>query len=153
MTLTPRKMHQPSFPALAPNGVIIKTLLLFSVHKNPLLSLICLRIPSPPKAPLPILLPGLPPLDVPRMLSSRSLPFPTPPFSILNPFQPSNSLSNRNAFSFSSLRSRSARRAASWLLASSACSSSMVRSKRSILSRPLAISSWSCCVVLSRRAI
>lgn len=85
------------------------------IYKNPLLSLNILFRPSAfPLAPLlwPLILPP------------HSLPF--PPLSILSPFHPSSSLSSLNPFSFSSLRSRSARLAANWLLASSAWSSSML---------------------------
>lgn len=75
------------------------------------------------------------------------------PFSILNAFQPSSSLSSLNALSFSSLNSRSALLALSWLLESLLCSSSIVRSNFSTLSRERLMSSCSAAFVLSRRSI
>lgn len=135
------------------------------LYKNPLLSLILRFSPPPSSAPPPFPVPlrfRLPfpfPLTNPLVLPPHSPPLPPqpppplafPPLSILNPFHPSNSLSNLKAFSFSSRKSRSALLATNWLLASSACNSSTVWSSRSILSRPLATSSersWAC---LSRR--
>jgi hypothetical protein len=76
-----------------------------------------------------------------------------PPFSTLSAFQPSNSLSSLNAFSLSSLNSRSARRTDSWLSESLDCSSSMVLRSFSTLSRDRVISSCSCALILSRRSI
>lgn len=111
-------------------------------HKNPLL-LLSIR-PNPERFPLsrrdePLTLP--PPQSCPLDLLIR------------RPFHPSSSLSSLNPFSFSSLRSRSALFAASWVPVSSACNSSIVCSKRSILSRPLETSSESCWACFSRRPI
>ena len=117
------------------------------IYKNPLLSLNNLFSPSPPSLPRQ----SCP--DFPLTLPPHSLPLPLrAPRSILRPFQPSSSLSKRRAFSFSSLRSRSALLACNCAFASSACSSSIWRKSLSTLSRPLATSSESCCEVLSRRA-
>lgn len=135
-------------------------------YKNPLLSLILRFSPpssGPPPFPVPLRfrLPFPFPLANPLVLPPHSPPPPPqpppppafPPLSIRNPFHPSNSLSNLNAFSFSSRKSRSALLATNWLLASSACNSSTIWSSRSILSRPLATSSERCWACLSRRDI
>lgn len=67
--------------------------------------------------------------------------------------KPSSSRSRRNAFSFSSRSSRSARLAWSWFVESEDCNSSMVARRRSILSRDFEMSSLSCTLALSRRSI
>lgn len=120
-----------------------------TLYKNPLLSLIIL-LSSPLPASLP-LLPSAAPLTLP--LPPHSLPPLPEPLSILNPFQPSSSRSSLKPFSFSSRRSLSALRAASWLFVSSACSSSTVCKRRSILSLPFETSSESCWACFSRREI
>ena len=77
-------------------------------------------------------------------------------FSTLPPrrlFQPSSSRSIRSDFSFSSLSSRSARRAVSWLDDSEDWSSSMVLRSLSTLSRILVTSSASWVFCLSLRSI
>ncbi|KAI2466483.1 hypothetical protein F4781DRAFT_352741 [Annulohypoxylon bovei var. microspora] len=81
-----------------------------------------------------------------------TLPF-TLPFSILRCFQPSSSRSIRRVFSFSSLSSRSARRADNWLSLSLAWSSSIVLSSLSTRSRSRFTSSLSCTACLSLRSI
>src|SRR6266566_2967133 len=83
----------------------------------------------------------------------RRTPPATPPATlpasdtVLRFFQPSISLSSRRLLSFSSRSSRSARRADSSLVLSLACSSSMVLSSLSTLSRRRATSSciWLFC--------
>lgn len=73
--------------------------------------------------------------------------------SSLKPFQPSSSRSSLKLFSLSSLASRSALRARSWLAESEDCNSSMVLSKLATFSFPLLISSSSWAFALSRRSI
>ncbi|KAK3355252.1 hypothetical protein B0H65DRAFT_41053 [Neurospora tetraspora] len=99
------------------------------------------------------------PLMLPYTLPATLLPAPPPPppiaepFSILRFFHPSSSRSSLSAFSFSSRSSRSARRADSSLADSDDCSSSMVLSSLSTLSRMRPTSSWSCVFCLSLRSI
>jgi hypothetical protein len=121
-------------------------------HRNPLLRLACrltllfrfgISIPFS-SAPLP--LNSEPGLHVPLRLIAV-------PFSILNCFQPSSSLSSLKVFSLSSLSSRSALRALSWLAESLFCNSSIVLRNFSHRSRERAISSSSCVLALSRRSI
>ncbi|KAH6992464.1 hypothetical protein EDB82DRAFT_145324 [Fusarium venenatum] len=84
----------------------------------------------------------------------RTLPITLPdPLSARRFFRPATSRSNRIALSFSSLNSRSARRADSWLLDSDDCSSSIVFRSFSTLSRILETSSESCMFCLSLRSI
>jgi hypothetical protein len=82
-----------------------------------------------PKAPLPLL---------------RDIPI---------PLSPSISLSSLSALAASSFAALSARLAARPASDSETCSSSIVLSNLSILSRPLAISSWSCAFAFSLRSI
>jgi hypothetical protein len=114
-----------------------------------ILPILVLFPPSPILCTPPLPLSSLPPSPEPSspltsLNAARVLLLETPPFlSSLSCFQPSNSRSRRNACSFSSLSSRSARRAASWLVESELWSSSMVWRRRSTLSRDLLISSSS----------
>lgn len=90
---------------------------------------------------LPLLLPTSLKVTCPRPLSTRRA------------LQPCNSRSSRNDFSFSSRSSRSARRTCNCVSVSLCWSSSIFRSKRSILSRALLTSSVSCALTLSLRSI
>ncbi|KAL0475355.1 hypothetical protein QR685DRAFT_44825 [Neurospora intermedia] len=101
-----------------------------------------------------VLLPRILPSTLPATLPPPPPPPPiADPFSMRRFFHPSSSRSSLRAFSFSSRSSRSARRADSSLADSEDCSSSMVLSNLSTLSRMRVTSSWSCVFCLSLRSI